>query len=830
MAKLGETLTILWICHISMEFASSMDGGATTLIQEQYKIQTVTKCYGQLMSLSCSAEFTVRVITAKYTQSDRCTEGRHDDACTRDEPEGLQWDICQVDSLTGLHGFIISPNYPQIYQSSLLCSVKVIAPQGHKLNIYVLDLYLAYYKAKDTKRCIDKLWISDSTQRSIDLCTGHQRELVFTTVGGEAVIHFTSDPHSERNAKGFWIYYEAYKIQPEAIINKVTTALTATTRTTTVKPTNYIFQDDTNQSTTASVGRRTASSSENVTKRTWNRLPTLLPPTTTRHRAMASQTQGYIQSTPSVRNVTSLFLHKNSGSIFGRTPHNMVHKSRYNTSHTAPQKDHKRPQNMYMPHKGINENRANIGQDGHWSVFSKNWKYVRQSPDPWDAVMRTLPTPRIFGKEYSGVDREYPETKLVTDLTRRTPWYLRYSHYTTPSPAVRSIPRSPTPLTSSKAPFRIGHVRDENRRMSQTLHRSPVKFRRASSEQNDSFVIEVIPTRDATMDIDELLEKFHFVTEESKKRPTTPRSRQLKHIAHNDQIEPGYTVTYIQKIPVYTTSNAKRGSAVNEVGGSEPFNSADRRPITGNYDLRVNGNGTNLPEEAYLHDKKRIRHLYKKDEEMIREPYKEVILAYGASPPSTPGLPNLAFDSPTTSVEDLSISTTNSLRPYKDTATSVQSWMALRPIDEAIEDLYTEVKQCGSRIPAISHARIQWNRGKSKSADDLLIRRNLDRPKDESASMMMSLNLESFTGYGSARMDTSNDLYCYSSGSLYSDVDTSEGRDMYTVTESNSQRSLPIIPPPTRGSLPTSGYQPRSPLGSLSYEATLLDRDEEIAL
>ena len=64
------------------------------------------------------------------------------------------------------------------------------------------------------KRCIDKLWISDSTQRSIDLCTGHQRELVFTSVASEAVIHLSSDSHTERNAKGFWIYYEG-----EPIIN-----------------------------------------------------------------------------------------------------------------------------------------------------------------------------------------------------------------------------------------------------------------------------------------------------------------------------------------------------------------------------------------------------------------------------------------------------------------------------------------------------------------------------------------------------------------------------------------------------------------------------------
>jgi hypothetical protein len=76
---------------------------------------------------------------------------------------------------------------------------------------------------------------------------------------------------------------------------------------------------------------------------------------------------------------------------------------------------------------------------------------------------------------------------------------------------------------------------------------------------------------------------------------------------------------------------------------------------------------------------------------------------------------------------------------------SMRSWGALRPIDEAIEDLYTEVKQCSRRIPVIARANIPWKRGKSKSVDDLLLETRMSHQRQsDAASVTLSVSLESF--------------------------------------------------------------------------------------
>ena len=56
------------------------------LTAEPDEVHTVEQCYGKAMSLVCAPEYTVRVIVARYSQSERCSDGQYSNFCAKEEP------------------------------------------------------------------------------------------------------------------------------------------------------------------------------------------------------------------------------------------------------------------------------------------------------------------------------------------------------------------------------------------------------------------------------------------------------------------------------------------------------------------------------------------------------------------------------------------------------------------------------------------------------------------------------------------------------------------------------------------------------------------------
>jgi hypothetical protein len=118
-----------------------------------------------------------------------------------------------VEALSKPSGFLASPNYPAMYPASKDCRTTITANPGQRLQFQVIDIYLAYYADKETRRCIDTLSIVDNATdgRTAYLCSGQHRDFIYTSTGHSAVVHFHSAQHSFPNAKGFWLYYEGKK-------------------------------------------------------------------------------------------------------------------------------------------------------------------------------------------------------------------------------------------------------------------------------------------------------------------------------------------------------------------------------------------------------------------------------------------------------------------------------------------------------------------------------------------------------------------------------------------------------------------------------------------
>ena len=88
-------------------------------------------------------------------------------------------------------------------------SVLLYLPQ-----VYLIDLYLAYYNYDVTKQCVDTLWIvgQGEKDRTGYLCSGKQRGLIFTSQTNRITVYFTSKGHRFLNAKGFWLFFQGRNI------------------------------------------------------------------------------------------------------------------------------------------------------------------------------------------------------------------------------------------------------------------------------------------------------------------------------------------------------------------------------------------------------------------------------------------------------------------------------------------------------------------------------------------------------------------------------------------------------------------------------------------
>ena len=122
----------------------------------------------------------------------------------------IQQDVCAPTVIHGQSGYLTTPNYPKKYPVSQDCSTTIRVHPLHRIRVYILDLFLAYYTSKGERRCVDKLWVEDmdGMRHSEEICAGHERAIVFVSTTNEAVVHFNSAEDDVKNAKGFWLYYE----------------------------------------------------------------------------------------------------------------------------------------------------------------------------------------------------------------------------------------------------------------------------------------------------------------------------------------------------------------------------------------------------------------------------------------------------------------------------------------------------------------------------------------------------------------------------------------------------------------------------------------------
>ncbi len=230
-------------------------------------------------------------------------------------------------------------------------------------------------------------------------------------------------------------------------------------------------------------------------------------------------------------------------------------------------------------------------------------------------------------------------------------------------------------------------------------------------------------------------------------------------------------------------------------------------------------------------------------------------MAYATESPPSPGMHNLVFDadSPTTSIEDFSIQGDSSYRGSGgggEGMDTIRSWRALMPIDETLEDLYTEVKRCSRYFPRGSANPAMFVKGKSKSMDDLAAKRkkkNRERARmfntlrPDMSSISMSLSMESLESGASgsphagrhSTPDTSlqdldyDQAYYQSLGSMYSDLALAQARaHTQQVTQQPGNPMMPSNPYPCS---PANRNVRRHP-ECYTYEATFLDRDRDVPL
>lgn len=110
--------------------------------------------------------------------------------------------ICDKQELTEEWGYISTPNYPNYYNSSKNCEVKIKVKPGQQIKLYIIDMDL---ESNGSKGCPDWFYAHDN-YHSVTLCGKRSNEDLPKSMSNEQFIQFMSN--AAINRKGFWLYYE----------------------------------------------------------------------------------------------------------------------------------------------------------------------------------------------------------------------------------------------------------------------------------------------------------------------------------------------------------------------------------------------------------------------------------------------------------------------------------------------------------------------------------------------------------------------------------------------------------------------------------------------